>query len=126
MSNEDFVAHSEPICKKLQLLKVTDMFRLAIWKLYYKLMNNTLPPNCIVVKPILPQICEFHVIRKPLYHLPNIKHQFAEQLIKYHLVKLLNNTHGSTLITAKVQTHSFQGVKLYIRPGFWLHILNQL
>ena len=31
----DYIAHSEPICKELRLLKVTDIYQLTIWKLYF-------------------------------------------------------------------------------------------
>ena len=41
--NSNYIAHTEPICKKLQLLKLTNMFSIAVWKFYYKLMNNQLP-----------------------------------------------------------------------------------
>ena len=44
VNNTDYVAHSEPICKNLRLLKMLDMFRFALWKFYFKLMNNKLPP----------------------------------------------------------------------------------
>ena len=36
--------HREPICKDLRLLKMPDMFRFALWKFYFKLMNNKLAP----------------------------------------------------------------------------------
>ena len=29
--------------KKLQVVKLTDMFRISAWKFYYKLSNNLLP-----------------------------------------------------------------------------------
>ena len=32
VKNTDDVAHSEPICKALRLLKMPDMFRFALWK----------------------------------------------------------------------------------------------
>ena len=114
VTNQDCVAHTEPICKSLNLLKVTDMFRLTIWKFYYKLINNKLPHAFQEMKPTLPRLCDINDIRKPIFHLPNIKHKFAEQLIKYQLVKILNGENQSILITGKVHTHSFQGFKLYI------------
>ena len=115
ITNEDFVAHSEPICKRLKLVKVTDMFRLAIWKFYYKLINHALPLYFQIMIPTLPRICDTHVIRKPTFHLPAIKHDYAEQLIGYQLVKILNGENQSILITSKVHTHSFHGFKLYIK-----------
>ena len=40
ITDSEYIAHSEPICKELRLLKLTDMFHLTIWELYFKLMNN--------------------------------------------------------------------------------------
>ena len=38
-----YLSHTEPICKQMQLLEVADMFRVALWNVYYKLMNNLIP-----------------------------------------------------------------------------------
>ena len=42
ITDSDYIAHSDPICKECCLLKVTDMYQLTIWKFYFKLMNNLL------------------------------------------------------------------------------------
>ena len=78
VSNSDYVSHSEIICKNYRLLKVPDMFRFNLWKFYFKLMNNTLPTYFDTVKPVLPQICNYYEVRVPYFHLPGIKHRFAE------------------------------------------------
>ena len=113
VTNADYIAHTEPICKSLQLLKVTDMFSLAIWKFYYKLMNNLLPTYFETMTPIVPTICEHYEIRHPKYHSPRIHHEFAEYMLKYQLIRMLNEDNGS--ITGKIFTHSFIGFKLYIK-----------
>jgi len=115
IKNTDYIAHSEPICKELNLMKVTDMFRFSVWKFYYKLMNNYLPPYFDSMKPVLPVVCYTHAIRNPKFHLPHIKHEFAEQLLKYQLIKILNREQCSNLITSKVHTHSYFGFKSYIK-----------
>ena len=51
-----YIAHYEPICKELRLLKVTDMYRPTIWKLYFKLMNNLLPSYFNSMKPKLNNV----------------------------------------------------------------------
>ena len=40
ITNSDYLAHTDPICtcKKLRILKISDMFSVALWKFYYKLM----------------------------------------------------------------------------------------
>ena len=71
------------------------MFRFAIWKFYFKLMNNTLPLYFNITKPVLPDICNYYEVRTPSFHLLDIKHKFAEQQVQYQLVKLLNSSHCS-------------------------------
>ena len=114
VKNTDYVAHSEPICKDLRLLKMPDMFRFALWKFYFKLMNNQLPPYFENMKPVLPRICDNYDIRRPSFHLPLIKHDFAEQLISYQLTTMLNEN-GSTRFSSKVFTHSFSGFSYYLK-----------
>ena len=60
--DSDYIAHSEPICKELRLLKVTDMDQLTIWKLYFKLMNNLLPSYFNSMTPKLPELCNVYSI----------------------------------------------------------------
>ena len=66
--------YTDSLDQLLNQLKVTDVFRLAILKFYYKLMNNALPVYFHAMKPMLPQICDFYEIRKPLFYLPDIEH----------------------------------------------------
>ena len=70
------------------------MFSLAIWKFYFRLMSDPLPAYFTVMKPTLPQVCTRYEIRNPVYHLPNVRHTFAEQLLRYCLIKHLNMEGG--------------------------------
>ena len=115
ISNSNYIAHTEPICKNLRLLKLTDMFSIAVWKFYYKLMNNQLPTYFVEWRPELPRVCTRYEIRSPVFYLPVIKHQFAEHSLRYCLIKQLNREKCSILITSKVHTHSFQGYKTYLK-----------
>ena len=51
ITNSHFIVHSEPLCKRLRVVKVIDMFEIILWKFYYKLMNNMLPPYFDMLKP---------------------------------------------------------------------------
>ena len=115
ISNSNYIAHTEPIYKNLRLLKLTDMFPIAVWKFYYKLMNNQLPEYFIDWKPELPRVCTRYEIRSPVFHLPLIRHKFAENSLRYCLIKQLNMEKCSVLITSKVHTHSFPGYKTYLK-----------
>lgn len=114
ISNSDYLAHSEPICKRMKLLIITDIYRIAIWKFYYKLMNGNLPSYFTSMKPTLPAICARYEIRKPVFHLPRLNHHFAEHLVEYQMTKFLNEP-GSIEYILKVQTHSFVGYKLFVK-----------
>ena len=46
ISGNKFNAHTEPICRAEQLQKVQEIYRLGIYKFYYKLINNHLPHYC--------------------------------------------------------------------------------
>ena len=76
-------------------------------------MNNKLPPYFENMKPVLPRICHNYDIRRHSFHLPLIKHDFAEQLISNQLTTTLNK--GSTRFSSKVFTHSFSGFSYYLK-----------
>ena len=70
ITNSNYISHTEPLCKELCVLKVCDMFIVAIWKFYYKLMHNNLPAYFSTMKPTLPTVCSRYEIRTPVSHLP--------------------------------------------------------
>ena len=78
-------------------------------------MNNLLPSyfNSMKLKP--PELCNVYSIRRPTYHLPINRHEFAKQVIKNKLLELLNTESGTLLILSKVHMHSFIGFKIYIK-----------
>lgn len=115
ITNSKYIAHTEPICKSLKLLKITDMFLLTVWKFYYKLLNNSLPAYFQCVLPTLPPSSNLYEIRRPKFYLPRVKHEFAKHSIQYCLTTMLNSNDFSLNIAAKVNTHSFLGFKVYIK-----------
>ena len=117
IDSSHYIAHTEPICKKLQVVKLTDMFRISAWKFYYKLSNNLLPSYFNYMKPSLPVICNYYGIRNPKFHLPPIKHAFAEQMIQYCLIKLLNNDIDASHIVNCIHQHTFCKFKSGLKYG---------
>ena len=53
-------------------------------------MKDLLHPYFNYMKPNLPVICNHYNDCNPKFHLPAIKHDFAQQLIQHCLIKLLN------------------------------------
>ena len=115
ITNSDYLAHTEPICKKLRILKISDMFSVALWKFYYKLMNNKLPAYFSFMKPVLPTATERYEIRNPSFHTPAIKHKFAECSLQYCLINQLNSENCFALLTDKVNLNSFYSFKVFVK-----------
>ena len=66
------MAHTEPIFKKLHMIKIIDMFSILLWKLYYKLMNDLLLPYFNYMKPNLPVICKNYNVHNPKFDIPEL------------------------------------------------------
>ena len=82
ITGNDYIAHSEPIFKSLELLKIDDIYKLKILKFYYNLTNYCLPVyfnNYLdVINNELPHSYQLRINARPLIRLPKIRHQFAE------------------------------------------------
>ena len=113
ITNSDYLAHTEPICKKLRILKISEMFSVALWKFYCKLMNNKLPENISFLKPVLPTATECYEIRNPSFHTPAMKHKFAECSSQYCLINQLHSENCFALLTDKVSMNSFYSFKVF-------------
>ena len=111
ITNQDYIAHSEPLCKLLNVLKVSDLFVCSLWKFYYKLTKNELPPYFDIMLPTLPNVCDYYNIRRPIFHLPFIKQGFAEQRLDYQLIKLLNVSMDQCFLHEMYNICSFMHLK---------------
>ena len=116
-----YIAHSEPIFKSLELLKIYDIYKLKILKFYYNLTNYCLPVyfnNYLdVINNELPHSYQLRINARPLIRLPKIRHQFAEFGLQYQLVNLLNNTHEhypEILAKIDLKNHSMSAIGVYI------------
>ena len=82
--------------------------------LYVYLINmetNQLPVYFAIMKSVLPQVCTRYEIRNPVYHLPDIRHAFAQQSLKYCLIMHLNTEGHADM----VHNTSFKNYKMDIK-----------
>ena len=103
------------LCKGLRVLKVFDMFNVAIWKFYDKLMHHDLPEYFPTTKPTLPTVCRRYEIRASVFHLLVIRHTFAEHSIWFCLINLLNKDTRFTMIMGRVKTDPYPSFKFYMK-----------
>ena len=114
---ERLLSHTDPIFKNLNLLKINDIYRLQLLKLYFKCKQNLLPvyfdsfdltPNCRVHQHNTRNINKMHE--------PYVRHAFAKTCSRYELPIFVNKTSPS--IIEKVNTHSFKGFCTYTTNYF--------
>ena len=62
VTHSKYVAHTDPLFKKLNLLKLPNMYEVQLCRLYYKLENNNLPQyfNNIYQNWIMRIWCGYH------------------------------------------------------------------
>ena len=117
ISGARYNAHTEPIFKKLNLLKVSDLYLLHAYKFCYKLENNVLPlyfhANLFTKNSTIHR----HNTRtSSAFHLPLVKHEFAKNSIQYIIPLAFNDCPYQ--IKSKIYTHSLHGFIMYIKRFF--------
>jgi hypothetical protein len=110
-------AHTNPIFKKLSLLKATHICALHELKFCFKLQHNNLPyyfSNSVFRQ--FQSIHSHNTRRSNNYQMPKIKHAFMKCSVRYRIPFTFNNT--PKLITDKIHTHSFSSYKRYIKTYY--------
>ena len=107
-------AHTEPIFKSLNMLKIEDIYTISKLKFYYKHVHNKLP-FCLQKIPIqLVSDIHRHATRNQnKFSVPRVNHHFANNAICYKIPKCLNDVH--TCVLEKVNTHSLSGFNFYLK-----------
>ncbi len=114
VSLSKYNAHTEPILKNLNLLKVKDILKLQELKFFYKYKNNMLP-SYLQDMPFNPNVEKhtYHTRQKHDIQQPLAKHEFAKKCIRFDLPQIINST--PNIIKEKVFTHSLQGFSWYVK-----------
>ena len=90
ITGSNYIAHTNPLFGQLKLLKIRDMFKLRLLKLYYKLCHNLLPSYFNRYQEII-ELEPVRSLRQHLIHPPLIRTAYAECTPLYQLIKLINS-----------------------------------
>jgi hypothetical protein len=117
ITNSKFNAHSEPLLKKLQILKLNDMLNRKILNFYFMLQHRSVPDYFLDTFQLHRQQDRHdHHTRTQNFICHRIYHSFACNSLRYRLPKLLNSISSSIL--EKVDTHSQKRFSFYIKMHF--------
>ena len=104
ISKSNFGAHTEPLFKEYNLLKVQDIYYIAVLKFYFKLVNNHIPHYFNNLTPQFSAGHQHYNFRNPTRLLPKIEHEFPRQSLRYRLIVTLNETSDDILEMATTQS----------------------
>ena len=109
-------AHTEPLFKSLDLLRVSDLFKLFQSKFYYKFLHKLLP-SYFQMFPLLQrgQISRYTYVTRNRDALSTnrVKHEFAKHCLRHSIPRLINSI--PDIIKHKLYTHSLSGFSTYFK-----------
>ena len=115
-------AHTEPLLKTLNLLKIEDIMKTKALKLYYRYKQNELPKY---FESMFTESNDNHSRdtrhKSLLYQLPT-KTSTGRLCIRHYIPELLSKT--PECITEKLDTHSFSGFSNYMK-NFYIRNYNE-
>ena len=98
ITNSRYNSHTEPICKLLNIFKLPDLYKLELYKLYYKIENEQVPNYFTTV--INPLTHHYNTRRQAIQQLKTI-HAFAHHNCIFSMIDLINK---SPIIKLRVTT----------------------
>ena len=117
--NGKYLEHTTPLLKKLEILKLEDMFVLCMLKWYFKYEQKQLPRYFLKFKIEIQHQTHEHDNRdKNRRRVPVPRLFMSRHCIRNHISTVINCT--DTCIIEKIYTHSLQGYSKYIKK----HILS--
>ena len=117
----NYIAHSEPLLKSLNLLKVKDLFNLKILKFLFNLYHNKLPPYFNNYRLDLEKIETPYALRPHPLPVPRVSHAYAEAGLVYQLVIMQNKiTVSDNLISRRIHGPN------YSLAGFNQLLINKM
>ena len=116
ISSAKYNAHTEPLFKKLSLLKISDIYKISMLKFYYKYKNDKLPAyfNGILESS---SVTHEHDTRNKQELQASIPRTVSfTRAIRYAAPEIIENT--PDIILEKIHTHSRDGFSWYIKRHF--------
>ena len=96
VSSAGFRAHSEPLFKIHNVLKVDDIYQQRLLVFYYNVVNNIISANFNDFLPVLSVGSHSYPIRNPQRQLPKHSHEYIKLSCRYQLTILSNEIFSIT------------------------------
>ena len=116
ITSSKYNAHTEPLMKQLNILKINDLFRLNSLKFFYKYANGKVP-SFFVSYSIVPQsdVHDYSTRFNNLVSLNVTRTHLARRCLRNNIQVILNST--PSIVLEKIYTHSFSGFVTYAKQS---------
>ena len=122
MSGSHYNAHTDPLFKKLHLVKLSDLFTLNVYKIHYKLRHVSLPTYVANMFKDFSCNHERETCQALILDEPNVNTSNGENCIRYLLPRIINKT-NHTIVTM-VDTYSYQGLVNFVKNDIIGHYIE--
>ena len=116
-------AHTDPLFKKLKLLKMQNIIELKALKFFFKYSNNQLPDYFRTFFCSSPPTHSYYTRNRDNPLLPIPKRTRSEKSIRYFIPQLLDKL--PMCIKEKISTHSYSGFSNYVKSFFINEYLDE-
>jgi hypothetical protein len=117
VANSNYRAHTSPLFKYLNILKLDDIFTLTALKFYFSYCNNRLPSYFQTMELVQRQECHNYNVRyKQRMHTVKIKTKMGENSLFFIIPRIVNVTVPAIL--DKIMSHSLHGFNCYVKQCF--------
>ena len=113
ITNSKYNAHVEPLLKKLNLLKINDIFRNSLLKVYHKYKSGNLPHYVMHMFSTEHNVHRYNTRSNSILNHPVTNLFGSENCVRYHLPRQVEETDSNIL--EKVDSHCYTGFSIYLR-----------
>ena len=114
--NSRYNSHTDPLFKKLNLLKIQDIFRVQCLKFFFNFENEKVPMYFLQSFSFPRGEHDHETRNRSLYQINRANRQTSKKTLKYYLPSLLNETPDGIL--RKIYTHSLDNFKQRIKSFY--------
>ena len=94
ITNSKYNSHTEPLCKLLSIIKLPDLYKLELYKLYYKIEREPIPYYLTTI--LNPLTHHYNTRREAVQQLRTL-HTFAQHNCLFAMIDLINKSHTTKL-----------------------------
>ena len=122
ISGSNYNAHTDPLLKKLHLVKLADLFTINVLKMYYKFKHARLPSYVENMFENFSRHHEHETRQSLILEEPMVNTASGENCLRYILPRIVNNTNH--IIINMVDSYSFEGFVRYLKNYMIVHYVD--